>query len=235
MAMQPLGVVDNLVARLSSLGMTLEEEVHRASNRTDHAWDRAAAQLLSVESAAELRVAVLGTSVTSGCFSGEPPLNVRRGLQKWQVYFNASIGSCAVDRSWSRWLQCELQRRLQQHVQLAHATVRLHVTFRNAASASYFAQCSRQKVPRDADVIVLDVASACSVEELPNLDRALRRAAPRALIVLASWRAKSQVMKSNRMKAATDRLDLLANSLGWDVVRAECAGLRRPLRVHDAC
>ena len=104
----PLGPIDNVISRLRDPLVSLRR-AFKPSNRSEATWERIASRFAANR---VVRLVVLGTSVTSGCFSAEPPIAVRTRLRSSEL---VARSSCQVGSSWSRWLQCELGRLLEEN------------------------------------------------------------------------------------------------------------------------
>lgn len=105
----------------------LSSAVHVGSS--DDAWQAMGRRVAATQ---ELRVAVLGSSVTSGCGSSSP-----------NPY-------CKIETSWPRFM----------HERLLSAAsagrIRTNVHAKNAVPINYFYHCTEGMVPEDTDVVLLE-------------------------------------------------------------------------------
>ena len=128
------------------------------SNQQDHLWQRAASS-----GSDAFKIAVLGSSVTSGCGAGETD--------------GSTLSACHFPRSWSRIFAEELARHHDRRIDV-------FVSYKNAVSADFFAFCSPRYMPVDAQLVVVEVGTNLYPgTNLAHLVSSLRRAAPAAAIL----------------------------------------------------
>ena len=107
-----------------------------------------------------VRLVVLGTSPTSGCGSAEDV--APGGLYGARPQHNRSVGMsrmCDPSRSWGRHLADFLGR------QLGPGAPDVEVAPKNAAAAASFARCTSSGVPRNTDIVLLEVLTNVSIIE----------------------------------------------------------------------
>ena len=61
------------------------------------------------------------------------------------------------------------------------------IVAKNAAQASYYTRCTASKVRRDADLVLLEVANNLWGADVGKIILAVRRIAPRALVLFVVW------------------------------------------------
>ena len=184
-----------------------------ATNSSRQAWHELRRR---VERRHEFRVAVLGSSVTGGCGSRDP---------------NAF---CSMDTSWVRFMH----DRLQVRGATMRMAVRTSVYAKNAVPTKFFQHCTNQMLPKDADVVLLelqnnlfedngDVRSACVA--LGMLVQAVRRTAPAARVVFVNWIRPHWLVEWQRNVQYIATL-AVAQMFGADVLDAHALLRQRPHR-----
>ena len=126
---------------------------------------------------------VLGTSVTAGCGSAE---DVTPGeLYGAGPQHNRGVGLsqlCDPMRSWGRHLRDFLVR------QMGYARApEVEINPKNAVSPDWFARCTTSRVPRDTNIVLLEVLTNVWWSNLSMLVQAVRRAAPNATVAFLMW------------------------------------------------
>lgn len=128
----------------------------------------------------ELRVAVLGTSVTNGCGSCD-----FKTLKSDTSFFgdqrNETCKSmCVVDYSWARIMHDELALALPRRV-------RTVVIAKNAVGPAHFCTCTRSKVAENTHIVLVDVATNLFSGSVGDMIDRVHWAAPRAVIIFVDW------------------------------------------------
>ena len=133
----------------------------------------------------EARVTVLGTSVTSGCGACSA-WNVTSTQQRVVSADPRCVGlpilRCAYPVSWA----AQFSQHLTRHVQLP---VRMSIVGKNAVGPSFFMKCTSSIVPRDANIVLLDVSTNLwgGPTIASDLLRSVQRAAPNAAVAFVAW------------------------------------------------
>lgn len=133
--------------------------------------------------------------------------------------------ACLVERSWGRHLLDYLSR----HLRYTGATPTVHIAAKNAVPASFYERCTARHLPADPHVVMLEVLTnlfSAHVRTIVSLIAAVRRAAPKAVVVLIMWPSQYQLRYSGGSGRVQMMLDAAAQT-GVDVLRADV--LLRPL------
>lgn len=145
--------------------------------QNDAAWSRAKA---AVQANKRLRLAVLGTSPSSGCGAAE---NVEKAVFQPSAEHNRSIAGrmCEPARSWVRHLKDFLTRRF------GDAATHVEVTPKNAVGPEWFTRCTSTKVSEDDHIVLLETLTNVFGNDLRKLLQSVRHAAPLAAIAFVMW------------------------------------------------
>lgn len=143
------------------------------------AWRRVVAAASQGE---ELRITVLGSSISAGCLDVGGAINLRAGMSR-----------CHFSHAWVRFLQDKLSG-----LRLRKASARLSVWAKPAVPPSYFDSCTRRYLDANAHVVLLEFQAVlqqrpCSDvhNQLRPLVNSVRRIAPSAAIVFVGWPART--------------------------------------------
>jgi hypothetical protein len=209
----PPPVLRDLYAEIPPELSAASAPIARAANGSWWRWQQALQHARSTEM---LRVLAVGASVTAGCGSSEPPAE-----QRCLRTGGPLSRRCSHEAGWVRVLADALPLELGGILGPA-VSIETSVMSRNAVTAAYFARCTKAWIHRDTHVILLDIAqlNAGLAAALPQVVKAMRRAAPFAVIALLAWRSQADmgtVGAAGRaaMETGIDilRTDLLAKSL----------------------
>ena len=152
-------------------------------------WHRAAT---SDDGERPLHIVILGASITSGCGAGE-----------------GTASFCDYAQSWSRVFASKLQARLASSTasSLRWRRVRVSVSYKNAVGVDYFGRCSRQHVPRDAHLLLLETGSNVRKgTDLKALVTLLRRAAPRAAVLFLVFPPRLSLATPHKRRVTSSSL-----------------------------
>ena len=147
----------------------------------------------------QLRITVLGTSVTNGCgacdyttleahpefFGPEEPI---------KAAYNASICAarassvyfCDATLSWVRIMHEELERTF------GAGRIRTRVSAKNGVGPAYFSECTESKIDADTHVVLIDVGTNLFAGSLSAMLTRIHIAAPNAAVVFVNWQFQTQ-------------------------------------------
>lgn len=169
---------------LSQLNVSLLTVPHQIADRLDSvaAWSQRQEHLwqhIASDGGNAFKVAVLGSSVTSGCGAGESTA----GLVP---------STCHFPQSWSRIFAEDLARHHDRRIDLS-------VSYKNAVGAEYFAFCSPRHVAADVQLIVIEVGTNLFPgTDFAHLVSSLQRAAPAAAILFLVFPPRLQLASAHR-------------------------------------
>lgn len=193
-----------------------------------HAW----AKVARLAHRRRAKLVVLGCSTTSGCGAAEPwqlvKLHDNERAQGMSYNKSLDVRLCNPALGWARRLDDALAQ-LQEWHGLAFD---VSVVYKNAVRADFFAHCTSNYVPPDADIVLLEVSSNLWGIPADGVLRAVRTAAPRAIIIFVNW-AGTSVITGGRV-SDYERISAAAAAGGADIIHVDevTAFLSKKLRIY---
>ena len=169
-------VVMNVAQELPPLTLdVLQPQAVEPQDEHSSSWRRVLAQ---ASRSGVLRVVILGASPTTGCGAAD---------------FGNASRLCSTRLSWGRQMHDALTRSLSGVTGLALRT-ETRIYARNAVRTDFFATCTREMVPRESSVVLLETGTNLwgttdeeNEQQLTATAAAIRRAAPSAVLVFVVW------------------------------------------------
>jgi hypothetical protein len=147
---------------------------------TEHVPTQVWARVARLAHRDKAKVVVLGCSTTSGC----------GGSEEWELWRHQSKKNdsqakhrCDPTLGWARRLADALAQLQEWH----GFGFEVEVQFKNAVRVDYFSHCTSSYVPRDAHVVLLEVAANVWGHKVDDTLKAVRAVAPHAAIVFVNW------------------------------------------------
>ena len=147
----------------------------------------------------QLRITVLGTSVTNGCgacdyttleahpefFGPEGPIKAAHNASICAARAS-SVYFCDATLSWVRIMHEELERTF------GAGRIRTRVSAKNGVGPAYFSECTESKIDADTHVILIDVGTNLFAGSLSAMLTRIHIAAPNAAVVFVNWQFQTQ-------------------------------------------
>ena len=193
-----------------------------------HAW----AKVARLAHRRRAKLVVVGCSTTSGCGAAEPwqLAKLHDNEKAHGMSYNKSfdVRLCNPALGWARRLDDALAQLHEWH----GLAFDVSVVYKNAVRADFFAHCTSNYVPPDADIVLLEVSSNLWGLPADGVLWAVRTAAPKSIIVFVNWAASTVL--TGGLVSDYERISAAARAGGADIIHVdEVAAFlsKKPIRI----